>query len=126
MIRGRDGRSSHNLFNIKADKAWRGQKISVASLEYEKGRAVKKQSAFRAYGSYRESFQDYVRFIRDNPRYRQALQQAGNARQYIQALQQAGYASDPGYAVKVIKVFHSRALAQYQPDQQLAMGETRR
>jgi len=126
VIGTKDGRSSHNLFNIKADKAWRGQKISVASLEYEKGRAVKKQSAFRAYGSYRESFQDYVRFIRDNPRYQKALQQAGNARQYMQALQQAGYATDPRYAEKVLKVFQSRAMAQYQPNQKLAMDETKR
>ncbi len=126
VIGGKDGRSSYNLFNIKADKAWQGRRMKVASLEYEQGRAVKKQSAFRAYGSYRESFQDYVRFIRDNPRYQQALRHAGSARRYIQDLQQAGYATDPRYAEKVIKVFHSSAMAQYRPDQQLAMRGTGR
>lgn len=123
VISGRDGRSSHNLFNIKADKSWQGRKVNVSTLEYEQGRPVKKQAAFRAYGSYRDSFQDYVRFVRNNPRYKQALQHAGNAERYMQELQRAGYATDPRYADKVVRVFQSSALDHYRP-RQLALRGT--
>ena len=40
VIRHADGRSSFNLFGIKADPAWAGDKVHVSTLEYQGGVAV--------------------------------------------------------------------------------------
>ncbi len=106
VIKHEDGRSSFNLFNIKADRGWQGAKVDKVSLEYRDGVARKQKSAFRAYQSYQESFMDYARFIKQNPRYGQALKQAGDAEQYMHELQKAGYATDPDYAKKVLRILH--------------------
>ncbi|MGR9099968.1 MAG: flagellar assembly peptidoglycan hydrolase FlgJ [Gammaproteobacteria bacterium] len=119
----RNGANSHNLFNIKADESWSGKKVRLTALEYEQGIAVKKSEGFRVYDSYRESFQDYVDFIQRNPRYQEALQKAGNPENYIRALQEAGYATDPGYADKVMAIFHGKALGEFREDGLTAMNQ---
>lgn len=110
-LRQRDGSNTYNLFNIKADKSWTGKQTKVVALEFDQGVAKKVSSGFRSYASYQESFQDYVNFIKSNPRYRDALQQAANPARYMHELQQAGYATDPRYAEKVMQIFHSDLLA---------------
>lgn len=106
VIRNEQGQSSFNMFGIKADARWHGPEVTVASLEYDDGIAKKKFSAFRVYGSYQQSFDDYVDFIRQNSRYQDALgnDSASDAQQYIRNLQKAGYATDPHYAEKVIDI----------------------
>jgi len=47
-----------------------------------------------------------VRFIKENPRYQQALQHTEKAEQYMHELQSAGYATDPAYADKVMRIYH--------------------
>lgn len=101
QIRGADGSPANNLFGIKADRRWQGERVSVNTLEYEQGSAVKKRAHFRAYESPRDSFHDYVGFLESNPRYREALQSTSDSGAYFQALQQAGYATDPEYANKI-------------------------
>lgn len=105
MLAHSDGRPSYNFFNIKAGRSWQGPVVTVPTLEYRDGVAVREHAAFRAYASPAEGFADYVQLIRDNPRYQEALQQAGSPRSYMQALADAGYATDPHYADKVMKVF---------------------
>ena len=63
MIRHPDGRNSFNLFGIKADGRWQGERATVATLEYEQGIARRERAAFRAYGSLEESVNDYVEFL---------------------------------------------------------------
>ncbi|AEY02460.1 flagellar rod assembly protein/muramidase FlgJ [Oceanimonas sp. GK1] len=104
IIGRKNGESSHNLFGIKADNSWKAQKTWVSTLEYEQGIAVQVKAPFRSYASFNDSFDDYVQFLNENPRYNQALQQTGSPRQYFQALQQAGYATDPNYASKLAAV----------------------
>jgi peptidoglycan hydrolase FlgJ len=120
VIKNGDGSSSFNLFNIKASKSWHGDKASVSTLEYENGIARKERAGFRSYNSYQESFQDYVSFIKSNPRYQTALQHVGNGERYLQELQRAGYATDPGYARKVMGIYHGDSMAQSEP--QIAMN----
>ncbi len=105
VINQKNGDSSHNLFGIKADNSWKQAKTWVSTLEYEQGIAVKVQAPFRSYGSYNDSFDDYVQFLHDNPRYGDALQQTDSPRQYFNALQEAGYATDPNYADKLSSIF---------------------
>ncbi len=102
--------NSFNLFNIKADSRWDGDKIEKISLEYEKGMAVNKKSAFRAYDSLQQSFDDYANFIQNNPRYDKALKAAADPEQYLHEVHKAGYATDPKYAEKIIRVMNSSNL----------------
>jgi flagellar protein FlgJ len=104
VMPGTDGRSSHNLFGIKADQRWSGDQVKRETLEYEEGIAVKRRENFRSYASYAESFQDYVEFLKSSPRYAQALDNAHDSQAYFSALQEAGYATDPRYAEKILRV----------------------
>ncbi|MEN8179482.1 MAG: flagellar assembly peptidoglycan hydrolase FlgJ [Pseudomonadota bacterium] len=99
-----NGKSSHNLFGIKADQRWDGDQVRRDTLEYENGVAIRKRDAFRAYRSYDESFQDYVAFLQSSPRYAEALAKGHDSQAYFSALQDAGYATDPKYAEKILRV----------------------
>ncbi len=112
VARHADGSSGYNLFGIKADANWQGARISASTVEFENGIAVRKPQAFRAYDSYAASFDDYVKFVRSNPRYQEALSNASDAAAYVQGLQQAGYATDPQYAGKLQSIMTSPALQQ--------------
>ncbi len=109
-IRYDDGRNSFNLFGIKAGPDWRGQAVNRASLEYRGGVLQSEVSRFRAYAAPAESLDDYVDFIQSNPRYREALESAGDDRAYIRAIHRAGYATDPAYADKVIGILEGELL----------------
>ena len=115
-----DGKSSFNLFNIKADKSWKGSKTSVNTLEFVQGTAKKVRAGFRVYDSYQQSFQDYVQFLKSNPRYGEALKQTADPEAYVKGLQQAGYATDPKYADKIMHIYNGKALTQNQPAQIVA------
>ncbi len=109
MIRQGD-KASNNLFNIKANAAWQGEKIAKVSLEYEGQTAVERKSYFRVYNNLQESFDDYVRFIKNNRRYRQALEKSKDSEQYLHEIHQSGYATDPDYVKKIMKVMNSDAI----------------
>lgn len=103
ITRGSDG-SSNNLFNIKSSSGWQGQSVRVTTLEYRDGIAQKEQANFRAYESFEDSFNDYVNFLQDNPRYEKALSCAPDGEAYLHELQRAGYATDPNYAKKILRI----------------------
>ncbi|AYC32513.1 flagellar assembly peptidoglycan hydrolase FlgJ [Pseudomonas cavernae] len=111
IIRQQDGSSSHNLFGIKAH-GWDGESARVLTTEYKGGKAVKESAEFRAYGSFQQSFHDYVNFLQNNGRYDEALDATANPLQFVKELQQAGYASDPQYARKVAQI--ARQMQTYQ------------
>jgi flagellar protein FlgJ len=90
-IKKADGSDSFNLFGIKATKGWTGKVAEVTTTEYINGVPRKVEAKFRAYDSYEESFRDYARLISQNPRYANAMQATGNAKDYASALQKAGY-----------------------------------
>ncbi|OUS11535.1 flagellar rod assembly protein/muramidase FlgJ [Gammaproteobacteria bacterium 53_120_T64] len=96
-----EGGSSFNLFGIKANAAWQGDKASTATLEYRDGIAQRERAEFRAYTSIEQSFDDYVAFLREQPRYSAALQ-ASDDKAFVRGLQSAGYATDPAYAQKIL------------------------
>ncbi len=101
VVRRVDGESSYNLFNIKADNRWLGDRAVVSTLEYRQGIPQQEKAAFRAYDSYEQSFSDYVAFIKGSARYREALANAGDGAGYVEGLQRGGYATDPEYANKI-------------------------
>ncbi len=122
IIRHPDGRSSFNLFGIKADSRWSGDRVTVPTLEFEGGVAVKKRAAFRSYASLDEAVSGYVEFLRSNPRYRQVLEQAGDADAYLDGLESAGYATDPRYADKIREIMQRDSL-DLRPEQLAFSGD---
>ena len=112
-----NGRSSHNLFNIKADSRWQGEHASTGTIEYRDGVAVKEQAQFRSYDNYQDSFNDYVDFLQTQPRYQNALKQTHDPERFIEGLHKAGYATDPDYADKIKRIMNSSTLAQISQQQ---------
>jgi len=106
VIADGDGQSSHNLFGIKADQRWQGETASTTTHEFIGGRQITIKAPFRAYPSIEDSFDDYVQFVQDSPRYQAALA-ADTGDDYLQALQDAGYATDPQYAEKISRIANS-------------------
>jgi len=109
---GEDGRASMNLFGIKAHGGWSGDKTVASTLEFEGGAMVRKNEAFRTYGSIRAAFDDYVDFLQTNPRYSEALKHAGDSERFVQELQKAGYATDPQYADKIMSILRDSPLSE--------------
>ncbi len=102
-----DGSNSHNLFGVKADGRWKGDRVSTTTLEFRAGVMQQEKASFRSYPSYEDSFSDYAQFLQTNPRYAQALQHTDDPHQFVRQLQEAGYATDPDYADKVSAVMNS-------------------
>lgn len=111
QIRDDAGISGNNLFGIKADSRWTGERVTVTTLEYEGGLPKPQRAPFRAYPDLASGFEDYVRFLQTNPRYSDALRAGGNAEVYAERLQSAGYATDPRYAEKIRSIIGSPALS---------------
>lgn len=99
-----DGRSTHNLFGIKAGGAWRGAATEALTTEYEGGQAQKTTQSFRHYDNLDQAFGDYASLLRNSPRYQDALHVGGDARAFATALARGGYATDPAYADKLTAV----------------------
>jgi len=114
MIRQKDGSNSHNLFGIKAT-GWQGASATVTTTEYVNGKATREKAGFRAYDSFEQSFNDYVRLLESNGRYSKAIQVAGttgDSERFVNELQRAGYATDPQYARKINQI--ARKVQTYQ------------
>ena len=97
--------ASNNYFGIKAGKSWGGQSVTADTTEFTGGVAGGERAQFRAYGSVAENIEDYVRVIRDNPRYADAIGTGSDVRAFANALQRGGYATDPEYANKLVATF---------------------
>jgi peptidoglycan hydrolase FlgJ len=106
-IRHADGSSANNLFGIKAGASWNGPVAEVMTTEYVNGQAHKMVQKFRAYGSAAESFADYAKLMKSNPRYEPVVAAKGDAKGFAQGLQRAGYATDPAYAEKLSRVINT-------------------
>lgn len=121
LIHDAQGNNSFNIFNIKAG-GWQGKNIAVNSLENRDGIAQQERSEFRQYDNYLQSFADYVKLIKNNPRYEQVLAAGNDSAGYADALQKSGYATDPNYADKIKSLLASDAIrSAVSPANQLAM-----
>ncbi len=105
-----DGSNSFNLFGIKADQRWQGDKVEISTREYRHGVLQQEKAEFRSYKSISQAFEDYTNFILDSPRYQQALEYGYDSSAYARELQKAGYATDPDYANKINRIKNNEAL----------------
>jgi peptidoglycan hydrolase FlgJ len=96
-----NGRSSNNLFGVKAGASFSGEVASAPTTEYVGGSAVAGVQTFRAYGSVQEGVNDYVALMRGHASYQRALGTGTNVAAFAGALQRGGYATDPNYAAKL-------------------------
>jgi flagellar protein FlgJ len=98
------GRSSNNLFGMKASSDWTGGTVINGTQEFSNGVASNTTAQFKAYATPTQSFQDYVALLRNNPRYSAALNTGSDVHAFGAALQRGGYATDPEYANKIAAV----------------------
>lgn len=98
------GRSSNNLFGMKASSDWTGGTVTNGTQEFANGVASDTTAQFKAYTTPTQSFQDYVALLRNNPRYSAALNTGSDIHAFGAALQRGGYATDPEYANKIAAV----------------------
>ncbi|MGF7034030.1 hypothetical protein ERY13_06825 [Paenibacillus mucilaginosus] len=105
----------NNLFGIKAKGS--ANSANQTTREYINGEWRQIVDSFRVYGSWAESIRDHSEFLLKNPTYTRAgvftrsraLDYKGTAR----ALQSAGYATDPGYANKLISIIEKYKLQEW-------------
>ena len=116
QIRHPDGRTSFNLFGIKAGRGWEGERVRVSTLEYTGTVSERRLEHFRAYDSLSDAFADYVRLLKNNPRYQDALGAGNDHGAFADALQRAGYATDPNYAAKIKRIMATRMAHLDQPE----------
>lgn len=110
LIRDGTGISGNNLFGIKADDRWHGERVTVNTLEYDNGLPTRVRDEFRAYPGLREGFEDYVNFLKGNARYDSVTRGGLTPEEFAGSLQDAGYATDPEYADKIKEIVNSPRL----------------
>jgi flagellum-specific peptidoglycan hydrolase FlgJ len=97
-------REANNLFGVKAlTKAGTAGVVTIDAWEVENGVNVTvKGEPFRKYNSVAESIADHGLFFIENRRYREALLAKDDPKEFARRIAAAGYATDPGYAPKLI------------------------
>lgn len=105
-IKTERGENSFNVFGIKAGDYWKGKTTNIATTEYVDGVPQRSIEKFRVYDSYDDAFTDYARLVGNNPRY-QGVVNANSDAAAAHAIQRGGYATDPGYATKLISVMNN-------------------
>lgn len=116
----------NNMTGVKATASWKGKVISFTTREVINGVSqyftgtnqvyssyssvpanVSKQTLFRYYDSASDSIKDHSNFLYQNTRYANAgVFTATTPEAQAKALQAAGYATDPGYAEKLISIIN--------------------
>lgn len=105
----------NNLFGIKS--FGHSDYVTMDTQEYVNGQWITIQGDFRVYQSWEESMDDhtmlFVNGVDWSPQKYEAVLTAPSYKEAANALQAAGYATDPGYANKVIQVIETYHLDQY-------------
>lgn len=95
----------NNFFGIKASSQWKGKTITLQTGEVVNGKRVTVPGVFRVYDSPKDSFSDFVSFLKTNPRYTTAgVFTATTPEQQAERIAAAGYATDPQYSAIVKSV----------------------
>ncbi len=107
-------REANNYFGIKAHyRPGTAGVIWIDAWEVEGGRDVTRPEPFRKYATVADSLVDHGRFFLENSRYAYALEARHDPREFARRINAAGYATDPGYASKLIALLDRFNLQQY-------------
>lgn len=112
----------NNLFGIKADERWNGEKVNMKTKENYEDEI---QDYFRVYKSYESSVEDHAKFLSENSRYRDnGIFDKKTYKGQAQALEDAGYATAKNeegeliYADLLINVIKNNNLMLYDTEVQ--------
>jgi flagellar rod assembly protein/muramidase FlgJ len=105
-------RFGFNLFGVKADKAWKGNTLTMNTREFLHGEWVAVPASWRKYADWLGCLDDHAAFLLGNPRYKIAFNGKRTGEDFARCIQSCGYATDPDYANKVIAVMRSHNLAE--------------
>jgi flagellum-specific peptidoglycan hydrolase FlgJ len=118
--------AANNYFGIKAQTV-KGQivygDIATGYVDRSTREHIKRTNKdvtitahFRSYSDMESSFRDHGMFLRNNPRYRAALDayaKTKDADEFARGLQTAGYATDPHYSEVLISIMKKNNLYKY-------------
>jgi flagellum-specific peptidoglycan hydrolase FlgJ len=99
-------RKSNNFFGIKSSTKWSGKTYNIDTGEVIKGKKVIVNADFRAYNSIKDSIEDYVKLLKENPRFSNVLK-VKTVSEQASELKKAGYATSTNYADTVTQVYNS-------------------
>jgi flagellar protein FlgJ len=99
-------RESNNFFGIKSSKSWGGKTYNINTGEVLKGKKVIVNADFRAYNSVKDSIEDYIKLLKENPRFSNVLKANSVSEQAVE-LKKSGYATAPNYADTIVQVYNS-------------------
>lgn len=81
----------NNVFGIKADPSWKGESVTLNTSEYYD---IKISDKFRKYNDKSESIKDHIKFLIDNPRYKEnGVFEAKTYIEQAKSLEDAGYST---------------------------------
>ena len=124
---------ANNFFGIKVSNGWTGDSIWIVSPEVINGQTIMKNSLFRKYANITDNLNDHNEFfVKNKKRYGNII---GNTdfNQVRILIQRDGYATDPEYPAKLLKLYNTHNLGQYDvaagitpgtPVQQQTQGNT--
>ena len=107
---------NNNLFGIKDSEDWNGESVTVLTQEYVNGGNITVNAAFRKYASWNDSVVDHAKFFTSTEWRKNNYRKVVNETDYriaAQELKNAGYATDPGYAGKLISLIEAYKLYEW-------------
>ena len=107
---------NNNLFGIKDSEDWNGEIVTVPTQEYVNGGYITVNAAFRKYASWNDSVVDHAKFFTSTEWRKNNYRKVVNETDYriaAQELKNAGYATDPGYAGKLISLIEAYKLYEW-------------
>lgn len=104
--------SGRNLFGVKADPSWHGPVTMMLTREVINRQSVMVNAKWRCYASWGECLDDRAAFFQKNERYAACFKQT-TGEGWARAVAAAHYATDPGYAERLIGVIRGRNLARF-------------
>ena len=107
---------NNNLFGIKDSEDWNGEIVTVPTQEYVNGDYITVNAAFRKYASWNDSVVDHAKFFTSTEWRKNNYRKVVNETDYriaAQELKNAGYATDPGYAGKLISLIEAYKLYEW-------------
>jgi hypothetical protein len=100
-----------NLFGIKAFSNWRGGIITLPTTEWYRDRKQVIHADFRSYDSFNECIEDHSKLL-TNTRYK-PIRECCNYKEACRKIYECGYATDPGYAEKLIRIIEENKLFEF-------------
>lgn len=93
-------KKANNFFGIKTSPTWKGKTVALPTPG-----DADKISTFRVYNNFQESLEDFIKFLKINPRYTKAgVFLAPDYVSQILAIAKAGYSESPTYSTVITSV----------------------